>query len=149
MGLLKNEVNSSDEKKECVLKINIKDDNFTSLIEREWKLNFDLLVEDEIFYLEMIPVEKDLNINISIFVDKTLKEGEDYNLHIKRERPISNVIKVIINTLFNGSIAPQPIDLRPARYSRLHLVPHVVARNSLDKLSLKLRPFRPWTNKAH
>ena len=73
LELLKNEVNSSDdEKKECVLKINIKDDNFTSLIEREWKLNFDSLGEDEIFYLEMIPVEKDLNINISIFVDKKI-----------------------------------------------------------------------------
>src|SRR5215216_694178 len=60
-----------------------------------------------------------------------------------------NVIKVVLYSLRQVTIATQIVDLRPAGDAGLHQMLLHVARNAASELGDKVGPFRPWTHQRH
>ena len=73
--------------------------------------------------------------------------GDD--LEIKGEAPVSQVIKVILDPLGDGSIAAPSVHLSPAGDSGLESVARVIAIELLQKLFHKVRTFGPGPDDAH
>lgn len=98
------------------------------------------------FFILKIPINR---LSISVLVDESLQEGEDYNLHVKPKAPVANIIQIVVDAFFNGGVASKAVHLRPARYPSLHLMTHIIAGNGLYEPFFKLRSFRPRPYEAH
>jgi len=64
---------------------------------------------------------------IRIFIKKAADDGEQHDLQVKRDTPVSKVIEIAFNALVNRSVAAPAIHLSPTRNSDLEDVSPVVS----------------------
>src|SRR5262245_54110741 len=56
-------------------------------------------------------------------------EGQPHDLDVEADRPVLDVIQVVLDPLFERRVAAPPVHLRPAGDAGLHLVAEHVLRN--------------------
>src|SRR6187431_2337940 len=76
-------------------------------------------------------------------------QSQEKNLDVERNRPISNVEKIVGDALRDGRVASPPVDLGPARDTALDVVPRHIFGNFFSEAFEKEGAFRPWPNNAH
>src|SRR5262245_33557679 len=69
--------------------------------------------------------------------------------NIQRQRPVANVVHIMLDALLQRSLAAIAANLRKPRHAGLHLVPQHVLRNLRLELLNKLRSLRPRANQRH
>src|SRR5512137_2890352 len=82
-------------------------------------------------------------------IDEALPQGEPENFEVKEQRPVFNIIDVVLDSFFDGGISPPPVNLCPPGDSGLHLVAEHVAGDLFSELLDEERPFRPGADNAH
>ena len=75
--------------------------------------------------------------------------GEAQDLQIEPERPMLQIIEVVLNPLANRSVASPAADLSPPSNTRLQRMPRHVAGNISPKNLNEVRPLRARSNQAH
>jgi hypothetical protein len=70
-------------------------------------------------------------------------------LEIQPERPVTQIIKVMLSPLINGGCATPAIDLRPPGNSCIESMAQVVVRDLLLKSLDPIRLFWPGADQAH
>ena len=78
-------------------------------------------------------------------VDKCKRE----NLGIQPNRPVADVIEVMLQSVFKTRIATPAMDLSISGQSRAHKVPNIIEPMFLAKLGGELGPFGTWPHNAH
>src|SRR4249919_3660943 len=82
-------------------------------------------------------------------VEKTLHKGQPHDLHIEGDRPILDVVEVVLDALLERGIATPAVHLGPARKAGAHLVAQHVLRYPLLELIDEERPLRTRTDERH
>ena len=87
--------------------------------------------------------------SVGIGINKTLKYSQKQNLKIQPDRPAFNVIQVLLDSFFQGSISTPADDLGPSGDPRLHFVAQHVIWNFGFEFLNQYRSFGAGTNQAH
>src|SRR5258708_3484332 len=66
-------------------------------------------------------------------------EREPHDLQVERDRPVLDVIQVVLDALLERGVAAPAVHLRPARDSGLHLVAQHVLRDAVFELLDEVR----------
>src|ERR1022692_2243168 len=80
---------------------------------------------------------------------ETAEDREEYNLEVKCEAPIAQVVEVIFQPIGNGCVTSESIHLGPARNPNLEIMARIVPGYILQKLLNKVGPFRSRAYDAH
>src|SRR3954466_5760629 len=59
---------------------------------------------------------------LGIALEEASDERKPHDFEIERQRPVVDVVQVVLDSLFERGVAPPAVGLRPSRDSRLHLV---------------------------
>ena len=86
---------------------------------------------------------------VGIGVEEAAPECHEHDLDIQADRPIANVVEIVIDPLVDRGAAAPSVDLCPTREAGFHLVAQHVARDVVAKLFDEDRSFGPWTHEAH
>src|SRR6478672_10863916 len=86
---------------------------------------------------------------IGVFMEEALQERQPHDLQIESHRPVFNVVKVVLDPLFERGVAAPSVDLRPPREPGLHLVAQHILRNLVLELRHEMRPLRPRADNRH
>src|SRR5262249_50247093 len=84
--------------------------------------------------------------SVRVPLDDDPCHGERDDLEIERERPPLDVLEVVLDALLERRVAAQPVDLRPPRDARLHLVAEHVAGHGLAEPLDEDRTLRARTH---
>src|SRR5262249_20541369 len=86
---------------------------------------------------------------IRVLLPEAAEQREDQDLHVQQQRPVLDVVQVVLDPLLDRRVAAPAVDLRPARDAALHAVAQHVLRDALLELLHERRPLRPRTDQAH
>ena len=87
--------------------------------------------------------------SICVFRPEAAERGSKQDLQIETQRPMLDVIEIVVNAIMDRRVSSEPVNLRPARDARLHHVAEVVTRNLLLEFFDEDRALRPWSNQTH
>src|SRR3954447_10332312 len=76
-------------------------------------------------------------------------EGQPHDFQVERDRPVLDVVQVVLDPLLERRVAAPAVDLRPAGDPRLHLVPQHVLRDPVLELLEEIRTLGPWPDDRH
>src|SRR5262249_1953363 len=79
----------------------------------------------------------------------TTRQRHQQDVNIQRLRPVSNVINVMVESLFQARIATPAVNLCVAGNAGAHHVPDVISPLFLAKLSCEFGTFGPRSHEAH
>src|SRR5215831_16493799 len=83
---------------------------------------------------------------VSMFVEEAFDDREPDDFQVESDRPVLDVVEVVLNTLVECGIAAPAVHLRPARHARLHLVAQHVLGNAVLELLDEVRTLRSRTD---
>ena len=72
---------------------------------------------------------------------KPLTQGQPHDLEVEPQRPVLDVVEVVLDALLDRGVAAPAVDLRPAGEAGLHLVAQHVLRDPLLELLDEERPL--------
>src|SRR5450755_1504705 len=87
--------------------------------------------------------------SIRVAALENVQHGERENAQVEPQRPVVDVVQIILYALAKVAAAAQVIDLRPSRDSRFYDVLLHVPWNLLTELRHELGAFRPWPDQRH
>src|SRR5436305_11460658 len=76
-------------------------------------------------------------------------EREPHDLEIERDRPVLDVIEVVLDALLERRVAAPAVDLRPSSDAGLDLVAQHVLRDAVLELLDEERPLRTRADDRH
>ena len=80
---------------------------------------------------------------------RQIHNGEPHDFYVETDRPILNIVEIVLDALFNGGIAAPTVDLSPSRDSGFDFVSkHVLGHTFLELFNEK-RSLWPWAYKRH
>src|SRR4051812_33822021 len=74
------------------------------------------------------------NRSIRVFVEETPEKRQPHDFQIEANRPVFDVVEVVLDPLFERCVTAPPVDLRPASQARLDLVSQHVLRDLVLEL---------------
>src|SRR5262244_1049773 len=80
---------------------------------------------------------------VGVLLAEAAEEGEDQDLHVEQQRPVLDVVEVVLDPLLDRRVAPPAVHLGPARDPALHAVAEHVLRDALLELLHDRRPLGP------
>ena len=84
-----------------------------------------------------------------LLVHDALERRGKENAQVKHERPVLDVVQVVLHAGLDGGVAAQAVDLRPARHAGAHLVAQHVQRHAALEVVHMLGKLGPRAHKAH
>ncbi|EAU61758.1 hypothetical protein STIAU_7234 [Stigmatella aurantiaca DW4/3-1] len=87
--------------------------------------------------------------SVRVLGQETAQGRAHQNLKIHQQRPVLDVVQIVLDPLLDGRLPAQPVDLRPTRNARLHLVSQVVAGNLPLELLDEDRALGTRPHQAH
>src|SRR3954454_19079410 len=81
--------------------------------------------------------------SVGMLVEKALEHRQPHDFEIEADRPVLDVIEVVLDPLLDRGVAAPPVDLRPAGDAGLDLVPEHVLGNLVLELGDEQRALRP------
>src|ERR1700688_1147803 len=88
-------------------------------------------------------------LSIGVFVGKAANESKRNDQQIECHSPMTDVIKVILNALRDGSVTAPTVDLSPTRYAHFQIVAAIIIAHRLHEFLHKNRALRSWADNAH
>ena len=79
---------------------------------------------------------------------ETVSDREPENLQIEGQRPVFNVVKIVLDSALQRSATPPAVYLSPPRHTGPYPVPEHVAWDVLTELFYEERTFRTWPDHA-
>src|SRR5262245_12855962 len=79
------------------------------------------------------PVTSTLGIartSVGVLLSEAAEEREDEDLDVEQERPVLDVVEVVLDALLDRRVAAPAVDLRPAGDAALHAVAQHVLRDA-------------------
>src|SRR3954463_8602940 len=76
---------------------------------------------------------------VGMLVEETLHDGQPDDLEIEPDRPVLDVVEVVLDALVERRVAAPAVHLRPAGHAGLHLVPQHVLRDAVLELLDEVR----------
>src|SRR5512140_2755885 len=86
---------------------------------------------------------------IRVLVDAAVPDGEPDDLQVERQRPVLDVVDIVLDPLLDRGVAAPAVDLGPAGEAALDLVAQHVARDLFTELVDEDRPLRPRADETH
>src|SRR5581483_938510 len=90
-----------------------------------------------------------IQASVSVSVEEPLDEREPHDLEVEPDRPVLDVIQVVLDPLLEGRIAAPAVHLGPPGEAGLHFVPEHVLRNFVLELLDEVRPLRTRADDRH
>src|SRR6185436_9022352 len=84
-----------------------------------------------------------------MLVEEPLEEREPHDFQIEANRPVFDVIQVVLDSFLQRGVAAPAVDLRPASQAGLYFVAEHVLRDLVLELFDEVRPFGPRTDNRH
>src|SRR5258707_6243829 len=81
-------------------------------------------------------------VSISVAREKAKRKRTGQDLQVQQQRPVLDVVEIVLNSLSNVGATTQAVDLRPSGHSRFDHVAELIARDPAPELSDEDRPFR-------
>src|ERR1700730_12588625 len=88
-------------------------------------------------------------LSIGVFVGKAANESKRNDQQIECHSPMTDVIKVILNTLRDGSVAAPTVHLGPPCDTHLQIMAAIVIAHRLHELLHQNRALPSWADNAH
>src|SRR5262245_21854420 len=82
-------------------------------------------------------------------MEETLDDGQPHDLQIKSDRPVLDVVEVVLVALFEGRVATPAVHLSPASQTGLDFVTKHVLRDSVLELLDEVRALRSRSHDGH
>src|SRR5258708_8932563 len=86
---------------------------------------------------------------VGMLVEEPLQQREPHDLEIETDRPVLDVVEVVLDAFFDRRIAAPAMHLRPAGDARLHFVPEHVLWNLVLELRNEQRALGPRSDDRH
>src|SRR5437899_7454514 len=86
---------------------------------------------------------------VRVAVSQPVPQRHPENLDVERERPVLDVVEVVLDPLRDAGVSAPAVDLRPPGHARAHPVAQHVLRKLLLELPHELRPFGPRPDERH
>src|SRR5207245_58232 len=86
---------------------------------------------------------------VCVLLPKPPEQRENEDLDVEQQRPVLDVVEVVLDPLLDRGVPPPAVDLRPARDAALHAVAQPVLGDALLELLHEGRPLRPRADEAH
>src|SRR5689334_21449044 len=93
----------------------------------------------------MQPAAPVMTIRLESMPVEASDDGEPHDFQIEADRPVFDVVGIVLDALFERCVAAPAVDLCPAGDSGFHLVAQHVLRDPVLELLDEIRPLRPWT----
>ena len=84
-----------------------------------------------------------IRTSVGVLLEKAFDERQPHDLQVEPDRPVLDVVQVVLDPLFDRRVAAPAVDLRPAGDSGLYLVAQHVLRDLVLELLDKQRPLGP------
>src|SRR4051812_35901847 len=84
-----------------------------------------------------------------MLVKEPFDQCEPHDLQVEADRPVLDVVEVVLDSLVERRVSAPPVDLRPARESGFDLVAKHVLWNLVFELFHEVGAFGPWTDDRH
>src|SRR5262245_37782263 len=84
-----------------------------------------------------------------MLVEEAPEECQPDDLQVEANRPIFDVVEIVLDALFERRVAAPAIDLRPAGKARLDLVAEHVLRDLVPELLDEMRTLGPRPDDGH
>src|ERR1700730_3536850 len=97
----------------------------------------------------MLSPNSDNCLSIRVFVSEAANESKHNDKQVECNRPMTDVIKVILNALRDGSVTAPTVDLSPTRNAHIQIVAAIVIAHRLHEFLHKNGALRSWTDNAH
>ena len=111
--------------------------------------------DDSLFHGMRSPRRLTPNLNAgtrtqyACFWKKPFTTRQPHDLEVERDRPVLDVVEVVLDALLDRRVAAPAVDLRPAGQARAHLVAQHVLRDPLLELVDEERPLGPRADERH
>src|SRR5262249_22586455 len=76
-------------------------------------------------------------------------ERQRDDLEVEAQRPVLDVVEVVLDAAIERRVPAESVDLRPAGHAGLHVMTQHVARDLRAELIDVLRTFGPWADETH
>src|SRR5689334_12256426 len=86
---------------------------------------------------------------VGVLVEEALHERQPHDLQVEGDRPVLDVIEVVLDPLLDRGVAAPAVDLGPAGEAGLHLVAEHVLRHPLLELLDEERPLGARPDERH
>ena len=82
-------------------------------------------------------------------IAETAEQRQRENFYVAPERPVLDIIEIILNAMIQRRVAAPAVDLRQASHAGLDLMAQHIFRDRFAKLFDQRRPLRPRPDEAH
>src|SRR4029450_4190992 len=89
------------------------------------------------------------DLSIGVFMEKTAPDCHPKNFDVQEQRPVLDIIQVMLKAWLQRRIPAPPVHLGPSSHASFDAMPQHVARNALTKFLNQGRPFRTRSHQAH
>src|SRR5215475_124377 len=89
------------------------------------------------------------DLSIGVFMEKTAPDCHPKNFDVQEERPVLDIIQVMLKAWLQRCITAPPVHLGPTSHAGFDTMPQHVARNALTKFLNEYGSFRTWAHQAH
>src|SRR5262249_27756465 len=80
---------------------------------------------------------------VGMLVEEAPEQREPHDLQVEADRPVLDVVEVVLDPLLDRRVAAPAVDLRPAGQPRLHLVAKHVRGDAMLELFDEVRTLGP------
>src|SRR5438128_338352 len=87
--------------------------------------------------------------SVRMLLAEAAEEGQDQDLHVEQQRPVLDVVQVVLDPLLDRRVAAPAVDLGPAGDAALDPVAQHVLRDALLELLDEGRPLGARPHQAH
>src|SRR6266853_3427785 len=86
---------------------------------------------------------------VGMLVEEALHDRQPHDFQIEADRPVLDVIEVVLDALVDRRVAAPAVDLGPSGQARLHLVAQHVLRYAMFELLDEMRTLGPRADDGH
>src|SRR5215207_1400947 len=97
----------------------------------------------------MKPAAPVITIRLESMPVESSNDGEPHDLDVEADRPVFDVVEIVLDALLERGVATPAVDLRPAGDARLDLVAEHVLRDAVLELLDEVGPLGAWTDEGH
>src|SRR6266508_3079321 len=87
--------------------------------------------------------------SVRVLVPHAVQNGHEENLHIDHQRPVLDVVQIVLDAHAHRCVSAPAVHLRPTGHSRAHFVPQHIVRKLCTKLLYELRALGTGPDDAH
>src|SRR5215203_5721909 len=97
----------------------------------------------------MKPAAPVMTIRLESMPVESSDDGQPHDLDVEADRPVFDVVEIVLDALFERRVAAPAVHLRPPGDPRFDLVAEHVLRDAVLELLDEIGPLRPWTDQRH